>query len=397
VVGGVCGGLAVRLRLRPRGIRVVFALAVLLGGLGPAAYLALWVLVPADDEATSIAVRVVGDRRELQIVLAFSTALLALVLALRALGLPDLSFPAGALLLSAIGGLVVWRGASPAETLRLRDSLNAAPVIGTGSKRGWRLLVARVALGAVLIIFGLAQLSRSANLSGAAQSVLIGGVAFAGGFLVLFAPWWARTLRDLSTERRERVRAQERADMASHVHDSVLQSLALIQKAANDPHEVVRLARLQERELRYWLFNPDTLGRRSEQPETLSGAMAGIEREIEDSYGVSLDLIVVGDCAMDERVQALVAAAREAAVNAAKWSGAPHVAVFAEVEAQAVSIYVRDRGCGFDTTSVPADRQGIARSMVERMGRQGGQVSLASTPGAGTEVELVLPRHRAAL
>jgi signal transduction histidine kinase len=199
-------------------------------------------------------------------------------------------------------------------------------------------------------------------------------------------------LRDLSTERRERVRAQERADMAAHVHDSVLQTLSLIQKAAGDPHEVVRLARSEERELRHWLFDPERLGRRGERCETITDAVAAVEREVEDTYGVGVELIVVGDCPMDDGVAALVGACREATINAAKWSGCPQVAVFVEVEPTTVSAYVRDLGVGFDPALVPDDRQGIAHSMVERMERAGGSVAVHSVPGAGTEVELVLPR-----
>ena len=392
VLGGVGAGLARRLGLRPRTVRAALVVALVLGGAGLVAYMALWVLVRADDESESIGSRVAGDRRELQIVLALATAFLALVLALRAIGLRDLSVPAWSALAGVIGGLIVWRGASPAETLRLRDALNTAPMIGTGSSTGWKRLAVRASIGAVLILVGTAELSRVGNLSGAALGVLVGTVAFAGGFLVLFAPWWARTLRDLSTERRERVRAQERADMASHVHDSVLQTLSLIQKAATDPQEVRRLARIQERELRHWLFDPATLGRPTDRSASLSGALAGIEREIEDNYGVGLDLIVVGDCPVEGPVEALVAACREAAVNAAKWSGSSDVTVFAEVEPEEISVFVRDQGCGFDPAAVPADRHGIARSMVERMARHGGRVVVHSTPGVGTEVELLLPR-----
>jgi signal transduction histidine kinase len=370
--------------------------SIALGGLGLVAYMALWVAVPAVDEAESVGARVLGDRRELQIVLAASTALLALVLALQEVGVSGVGVPIWSLLLASVGALTVWRGASASETIRLRDTLNAAPVIGTSPKPGWRRVALRALVGAGLILFGVAEMSRVGSVSGAAFAVLVGTVAFAGGFLVLFAPWWARTLRDLSTERRERVRAEERADMASHVHDSVLQSLALIQKAAGDPQEVVRLARIQERELRHWLFDPAMLGRPSDQPETLAAAAAGIEREIEDSYGMGLELIVVGDCRMDEDVAALLGACREAAVNAAKWSGAPTVSLFVEVEAGAISAFVRDRGRGFDPGAVAGDRHGIARSMVQRMERHGGSVTVTSAPGAGTEVELVLSRTSAA-
>jgi len=392
VLGGVCGGLAARLRVGSRTVRVLAVLAVALGGMGILLYMALWVAVPAADETSSIGHRVVGDRRELQVVLAFSTAELAVLLVLQALGLNGLGIPAWSLLAAAVGALVVWRGASPLESARLRETLNAAPVIGSTPGKGWRLFAARALVGAVLIIFGISELSRTGNFSGAAFAVLVGAVAFVGGFLVLFAPWWARTLRDLSTERRERVRAEERADMASHVHDSVLQTLLLIQKSAGDPAEVTRLARIQERELRHWLFNPAMLGRRSDQPPTFAAAMADIEREIEDTYGVGIELILVGDCPMDDSTAALVGASREASVNAAKWSGCAEVTVFAEVEHDVVSVFVRDLGQGFDPEQVSADRQGIAASMVERMARHGGQVTVASAPGTGCEVELVLPR-----
>ena len=392
VLGGVCGGLALRLGLSPRAIRVAMVVSIAFGGLGLVLYMALWVAVPVAGEPRSIGSRVLGDRRELQIVLAFSTALVALLIALQEFGASELGVPTWSLLIAAIGALTVWRGASAAETIRLRETFNTAPVIGTTSQTGWRRVTVRALVGAALVLYGSAQLSRVGNFSGAAFEVLVGMVSFAAGILVLFAPWWARTLRDLSTERRERVRAEERADMASHVHDSVLQTLALIQKAAGNPQEVTRLARIQERELRHWLFDPAMLGRPSDRPDTLAAAAAGIEREVEDTYGVGLELIVVGDCPVDDDVAALMGACREAAVNAAKWSGAATVSVFAEVEPEVVSVFVRDLGRGFDPDAVPGDRHGIARSMVERMARHGGRVTVTSAPGTGTEVELVLPR-----
>ncbi len=373
-------------------MRILAVLSVAVGGIGVLLYMALWVFMPAADEDSSIGGRVVGDRRELQIVLAFSTAVLAVLLVLQAMGLNGLGIPAWSFLAAAVGSLVVWRGASPAESARLRETLNAAPVIGSTPGTGWRVFAARAVISAVLIIGGISELSKIGNYSGAAFRVLVGAVAFVGGFLVLFAPWWVRTLRELSTERRERVRAEERADMASHVHDSVLQTLLLIQKAAGDPSEVTRLARLQERELRHWLFNPAMLGRHADQPETFAEAMAGVEREIEDSYGVGLDLILVGDCPMDDATSSLVSACREASLNAAKWSGCTDLAVFAEVEPNVVSVFVRDLGKGFNPDEVPADRQGIASSMVERMVRVGGRVTVSSAPGTGCEVEFVLPR-----
>jgi len=391
ILGGVCAGLAARLAVSTTTERVIAVLSVFLGGIGILVYVAMWVFVPVADEDESIASRVVADRRELQIVLALTTALFAVLFVTRSLGVTDVGVPTLTLLVGAVGVIVVWRGASPAETTRLRERLNTAPGVSRSSPR-WRRVALRAVAGLVLIAVGLGELSRTNSFSGAAFGVLVGTVLFVAGFLILFAPWWVRTLRDLSTERRERVRAQERADMAAHVHDSVLQTLSLIQKAAGDPHEVVRLARSEERELRHWLFDPERLGRRGERCETITDAVAAVEREVEDTYGVGVELIVVGDCPMDDGVAALVGACREATINAAKWSGCPQVAVFVEVEPTTVSAYVRDLGVGFDPALVPDDRQGIAHSMVERMERAGGSVAVHSVPGAGTEVELVLPR-----
>jgi signal transduction histidine kinase len=395
ILGGVCAGLAARLAVKTAVVRVAAVVSIFLGGFGILAYMAMWVFVPVADEEESIASRVVGERRELQIVLALSSALFAVLLVTRSLGVSDLGVPTLTLLVGAMGALVVWRGASTAETTRLRERLNAAPGVA-GAHSGWRRMAVRTGTGIVLVLVGVGELSRTGSFSGAALGVFVGTMLFIGGFLVLFAPWWIRTLRDLSTERRERVRAQERADMAAHVHDSVLQTLSLIQKAAGDPREVVRLARSEERELRYWLFNPERLGRHGQRPESLAEAVAVIEREVEDSFGVGVELILVGDCPMDDGLSALVGACHAATVNAAKWSGCAQVAVFVEVERSTVSAYVRDLGVGFDPALVPGDRQGIACSMVERMERAGGSVAVHSTPGVGTEVELVLPRPTSA-
>ena len=387
----MCAGLAARLAVGTSAIRVAATISIFFGGLGILAYVAMWVFVPRADEEESIASRVAADRRELQIVLALSSALFAVLLVTRALGVSDLGVPTLALLVGAVGVLVVWRGASTAETARLRERLNTAPGVSWTSA-GWRHLAVRTGAGVVLIVVGVTELGRAGSFSGAALGVLVGTALFIGGFLVLFAPWWVRTLRDLSTERRERVRAQERADMAAHVHDSVLQTLSLIQKASDDPREVVRLARREERELRLWLFDPERLGRHGRPAETVADAVAGIEREVEDSYDVVVECIVVGDCPVDDGIAALVGACREATVNAAKWSGCAEVAVFVEVERTTVSAFVRDTGVGFDPAHVSGDRQGIACSVVERMERVGGRVAVHSAPGEGTEVELVVAR-----
>ena len=248
-------------------------------------------------------------------------------------------------------------------------------------------------MGGALLLVGAALLSKIGSLRGEAIGVFVGAVAVSAGFLVLFAPWWLRTLRDLSSERRERVRAEERADVAAHLHDSVLQTLLLIQKASDQPAEVVRLARNQERELRHWLFDPS--GERAPLGhDTFATLTEAIERDVEEAYGVGVELVVVGDCDLDDAVRAILGAGREAAVNAAKWSGSLSFSMFAEVEPARVSIFVRDLGHGFDPAAVPSDRRGIECSIRERMSRFGGHATMRSAPGAGTEVELVLPRDR---
>lgn len=210
------------------------------------------------------------------------------------------------------------------------------------------------------------------------------------GFVVVFGPFWLRLGRELAEERRERVRSQERAEMAAHVHDSVLQTLALIQKRADDPRQVVALARAQERELRQWLFEDPTA---ADADLRLAAALSAVEAEVEAAHGVAVESVTVGDCDLDEDLAALVDAGREAAVNAAKWSGAATVSLFAEVDAEQVSLFVRDRGAGFDLASVASDRRGIMQSIQGRMTRDGGTVAIRTAPGEGTEVALRMPRR----
>ena len=178
--------------------------------------------------------------------------------------------------------------------------------------------------------------------------------------------------------------------MAAHLHDSVLQTLALIQRGADDPQRVIQLARAQERELRSWLFDGRTPG--SLDVMRLADGVRLIQQDVEAQHGIAVETVTVGDCDLDDDLAALLAAAREATVNAAKWSGAEVVSVFAEVEPAAVSLFVRDRGKGFDPGAVPADRKGLAESIHARMTRRGGSATVRSVPGEGTEVSLTMPR-----
>jgi signal transduction histidine kinase len=173
--------------------------------------------------------------------------------------------------------------------------------------------------------------------------------------------------------------------VAAHVHDSVLQTLALIQKAAGSPTEVTRLARGQERELRTWLYSSGST------EGSLSGALETLAAEVEESFQVTVDVVTVGDTPLSDKVAAVVAATREAVVNAAKHSGVTAVDVYCEVEPGQVTVFVRDRGRGFDPTTVPEDRHGLAGSVHGRMERHGGLAVVRSSAGEGTEVRLEMP------
>lgn len=194
----------------------------------------------------------------------------------------------------------------------------------------------------------------------------------------------------LDIERADRIRAEERAELAAHLHDSVLQSLALIQRNPHDSTEVVTIARRQERDLRRWLF--DTHSELSEFGE----AVAAVVSEVEQVYRIKIEAVVVGDGPLDRELEALLAAAREAIINGAKHSGAIEMSVYAEIDDEQASIFVRDRGVGFDPDTVPDDRRGLTESIHGRMRRSGGSSRVISTPGQGTEVTVSIPRPSSA-
>jgi signal transduction histidine kinase len=242
----------------------------------------------------------------------------------------------------------------------------------------------------VLIVGGAAWLS-TMHASVALLRPLGGVVLVIAGLVLCLGPWWLRIARDLVLERQAKERAEERAEIASRIHDSVLQTLALIQRRADDPQKVVQLARMQERELRSWLFE----GRSPNEADagaTFASGVRQIQQDVEARYGVPVEAVTVGDCELDENLNALLAAAREATVNAAKWSGASVISLFAEVEPAEVSLVVRDRGHGFDPEAVPQDRKGLAESIHGRMARHSGTVNVSTAPGEGTKVSLKMSR-----
>jgi signal transduction histidine kinase len=242
----------------------------------------------------------------------------------------------------------------------------------------------------VLVLAGIAVFLAANNALEATRQVVLAVIVTAAGLALILYPWIRRLVDELATERRERIRSEERAEVAAHIHDSVLQTLAMIQRNADRPKELVALARRQERELRSWLYGGDE----RHAPGSLAAAVTAMAEEVEAVHGIEVDVVTVGDCPVDDRVEALVGAAREAVVNAAKHAGVPLVSVFVEAGEQRVTAFVRDRGQGFDVDAVPADRRGIAESIRQRVQRHGGRVTITSSPGGeGTEVALEVPRR----
>jgi signal transduction histidine kinase len=269
--------------------------------------------------------------------------------------------------------------------------LHTEPLLAFTEGKKRSRTVARVAIGSVLLTIGLTTLLSRHH--GAALGRPLGGLALViAAIVVVLGPWWLRIARDLVVERQARVRAEERAEMATRVHDSVLQTLALIQRRADDPQKVIQLARAQERELRSWLFDGRAPGAIDGQGLTFAAGVRLIQQEVEAQHEVAVEAVTVGDCELDDDLRALLAAAREATVNAVKWSGAGVVSIFAEVEPAEVSLFVRDRGRGFDPAAVPGDRKGLAESIHARMARRGGVATVRSVTGEGTEVSLTMPR-----
>lgn len=216
--------------------------------------------------------------------------------------------------------------------------------------------------------------------------LLLAGVLFIA--VALSAPWWLRLARERDLERQARVRSDERADVAAHLHDSVLQTLSLIQRNADDPQAMLKLARRQERELRNWL-DPD---RASRVGESIRGQLDQLATDVEELHGVPVEVVTAGDCLVDEGIAAALAATREATVNAAKHSGAEQVDIYAEVSQDLVEFFVRDAGCGFEREQVDGDRRGVKESIVGRMERAGGTAVIHSDLGEGTEVEIAIAR-----
>jgi len=372
VLAGVAAGTAAHLRQDPVIVRVAFAVLSTVG-IGIVAYMLLWLTMPVaaegwEEQAAAAAPRLEPRTRRQWagiVVLAFGAA--ALLGQVLSWGNSDVVLP----LMLAVGGLVViWR---QLDTDRALD----VPAVRWALAGG----VALAAGGVILLLATTGQLANARNGFVATLVILIGVV-------LVTAPLWRRLLDSRAQERAGRIRSEERAAVAAHLHDSVLQTLALIQRHADEPQAVSRLARSQERELRAWLYDPKVV----REGGTWAGLVAGMVADVESDHELTVDPVVVGDAPVDEALAGLGAATREALVNAAKHSGATAADLYTEVTPERVSVFVRDRGKGFDPATVPSDRRGLADSVAGRLARLGGTAEVRSAAGEGTEVELVLPR-----
>lgn len=386
LVSGVCAAVARHLRLDPLIVRGVFV-ALAFVGFGVLIYALLWVFLPQGDavreEPAGTATR--GGKS-----VATATA-----------GSSGLSLdalrdkPSLAILLIGVGGALLLTQIGPFGQVQVLWPLI---IVGVGLALIWRQvddrdllsrrsLRWRLAAGALVAVFGLVAVLTTLNLLEVTWQSFVSTLLILGVVGLATAPWWRRLVAERGNERRARIRVEERAEVAAHLHDSVLQTLTLIQRHAESPRDVSRLARGQERELRSWLY-----GHPGEDTASFGGALARAVADIEGSYDVRVQSVVVGDAPTDERLAAVVQASHEAMRNAARHARVEDVSLYAEIEAEGVTVFVRDRGIGFDQDGIAEDRRGVRHSIVERMARHGGSARITSTPGSGTEVELRMAR-----
>jgi signal transduction histidine kinase/phage shock protein PspC (stress-responsive transcriptional regulator) len=395
LLGGVCAGVAERLGIDPLLVRLAAVVLTLGTGIGLGVYMTAWWLAPLDDRPPREDRRpppswlAALQRDDTRTLVGAAFLGVGLIILLRVVGALANDVVTIAATLVAAGIAVAWVRTSPEERDRLRDAAARAPGSPLELLRAGPGSIARLALGALLVLGGAFALLAAADAVDDAGSILLAVAVTVGGLALLLGPWVVGLLDVAGEERRARIRSEARADIAAELHDSVLQTLALIQRSApSRPTEAVALARRQERELRSWLYGDGRALRASGDAETLAAALEAMAAEVEADHGVEVEVVAVGDHPLDQRTAALVAAAREAIVNAARHAGVSTVDCYAEVAGGTAGVYVRDRGRGFDPDDLPTDRHGIAESIRGRMSRVGGQVTITSSPGAGTEVAL---------
>jgi signal transduction histidine kinase/phage shock protein PspC (stress-responsive transcriptional regulator) len=384
MVAGVAGGIAERLQIDPIVIRLALIAVSFAGGFGVVLYLLGW-LIGAEPQhgAADQAERTSTSTRQ---VVSVAMVVAGIMLLLREAGVwfgDAVAWSAG---LAAFGSAILWTRAEDsgrARFARLASRFPRTPAdMMTGRSKS------RLVIGALLVVAGMGTFLAANTSWGAIRNVAFAVMVTAVGLGLVLGPWIYELVRQLGSERRERIRSEERAEVAAHLHDSVLQTLAMIQRAPSQK-EMASLARVQERELRAWLYGRAP----SNGANMLSVALDAMAGKIERRHSVNVDTVVVGDVALDDRLRALVDATAEAANNAASHSGVA-VSVYAEVTDDVVTVYVRDEGKGFDPAQVSPDRRGIAESIVGRMERNGGVATITSEPSEGTEVHLRMPRRK---
>lgn len=405
LLGGVAAGLGRWLGVDPVLVRIGFVTLTAAGGVGLVVYGALWALLPVEPARPDLGGSRGGpDAAEGrpqhpsgQQAVALSLITLGVLLLLRRAGLWFGDAVVWPLVLAAAGSAIVWtRGDTdrtprpPGTARRWTSRLDAStPGAVVAPPTSWP----RVAVGTALVTLAVLGFLAGNVALVAVRELGLAVLAAAAGVVLLLGPWLSRVAGELGTERRERVRSEERAALAAHLHDSVLQTLALIQRSADEPRRVQSLARVQERELRAWLYGSATT---PGGPRTLAAAVEAAVTDVEVRHELAVDAVVVGDLAVDDAVEALLGAVREALTNVAKHAEVATADLYVEVEDDVVTAFVRDRGRGFDPDAVvPHDehRRGLRDSIHGRLARHGGGARITSAPGRGTEVELRLPRH----
>jgi signal transduction histidine kinase len=387
-IAGVASGIARHMGVSVIGVRVAFVLLLGLNGLGVLLYAAFWAVLPPDPGLAKT-----PRRRNLFQLLPFLAIGIGIILVQVLIGSGGIGTTVGWLVaLIAVGAGLIWHQADPERRRRWRQTMPQAPWLGAVlEETDRRAFVLRFIGGGVLVAVGLIGVAAVYSpVGGPDLSAVLNGVIFAliglAGVALVAAPVLWRTFEQLRAEREGRIREQERAELAAMVHDQVLHTLALIQRNAADLKTVQRLARGQERSLRNWLYKP------AGSPwERFAAAMEHVAAEVEDTYAITVETVVVGDRVVDEPVGALVSATREALVNAARHAKVQTVSLYAEVEPEQVSVFVRDRGAGFDPDTVEDHRHGVRGSIIGRMNRHGGRAEIRSEPGDGTEVRLYMP------
>ncbi len=390
VVAGVASGLAAHLSLPTIAVRIAFIVLLPVDGMGALLYAAFWAVLPVAPDPLGAP----PARRDRKQVLPFLALGIGIVLVSQLSGVGGgASGTIGWLVaMIAVGAGVIWHLADPSRRRQWRQAVPQAPWLGVVlDESDRRSYLIRLIGGGLLIVTGIIGILfvfpvfSSSGVGSMLNGLIFAAVALAG-LAVVVAPLLWRMFGQLRAEREARIREQERAELAAMVHDQVLHTLALIQRNPGDAKGVLRLARGQERSLRNWLYKPTAVS-----CEVLSAALEEAAAEVEDTYAIAVESVMVGDLDVDEQLGALVAAAREAMVNAAKHAKVQTISLYAEVEPEKVSVFVRDRGVGFDLSTVENDRHGVRGSIIGRMERHGGKAEIRSEPGDGTEVRLTMP------